>query len=83
MESRGIATISITLKPEISFGVKVPRAAFVRFPLGYPFGEPARADLQSKIIGDLLSLVQATPGPPADSTESGPIFQLPYRWKVD
>lgn len=78
-----MVTISVTLKPEITYGVQVPRAAFVRFPLGNPFGEAGRADLQTRILLDLLSVLAATPGPPTDPGTCGPIARLPYRWRID
>jgi hypothetical protein len=83
IEMRGIATISLTLKPEITFGVRVPRAAYIRFPLGYPLGEPHRPDLQDRILADLLETIIRTPGPPPNPDECGPIVRLPYRWRID
>lgn len=83
IEAEGIATISVTLKPEITWGVKVPRAAYVRFPLGHPLGDPGRSDLQERILRDLLAGIEATPGPPDDPGRCGPIIRLPYRWRID
>ena len=83
IERKGISTVSVTLKPEITWGVRVPRAAHVRFPLGYPFGEPHRADLQERILSDLFSIAKDAPNPTIDSPECGPIYRLPYRWRVD
>jgi hypothetical protein len=83
IEGRGITTISVTLKPEITYGVKVPRGAFVRFPLGNPFGGPGRSHLQTRIFLDLLAVLEKTPGPADDPDECGPIVRLPYRWRID
>ena len=83
IEERGIKSVSVTLKPEITYGVKVPRAAFVRFPLGSPFGEQGRSDLQTRIMLDLLRIVETTPGPADQPDECGPIARLPYRWRID
>jgi D-proline reductase (dithiol) PrdB len=60
--------------PEITMGVGVPRAAFVRFPLGTPFGEPGQADVQRAILLDLLRLVWEAPG-------AGTVVKFPYRWR--
>jgi len=74
IEAAGIATASITTSPEITMGVGVPRAAYVRFPLGTPFGEPGHTDVQRAILLDLLKLVWTAPGPRT-------VVKLPYRWR--
>jgi hypothetical protein len=74
IEAAGIATASLTTMPEITMGVGVPRAGFVRFPLGNPFGEAGHADVQRAILSDLLSLVWEAPGP-------GTVVKFPYRWR--
>jgi D-proline reductase (dithiol) PrdB len=52
----------------------VPRAVFVKWPLGHPLGEP-QAPLQQRtvIFRALLRLVQAE--------EAGIIEELGYRWR--
>lgn len=55
-------------------GVGVPRAAFVRFPLGTPFGEPGESHVQRAILADLLTLVWEAPGP-------GTCVKFAYRWR--
>ena len=74
LERSGIATVTLTLRPEITAHMKVSRAAFVRFPLGNPFGEAGRPDHQRRILGDLLQLVN-------DATEPNTLIELPYRWR--
>lgn len=74
LERSGIATVSLTLRPEITFGVGVPRAAFVRFPLGNPFGENGRPDHQRTVLRDLLDLV-------ATADEPRTLVELPHRWR--
>jgi hypothetical protein len=73
LERAGMSTVTVSMRPEISLAMKVPRGAYVRFPLGNPFGEPGRSDQQSRILEDLFDLVE---------TAEGPTFvELPYRWK--
>jgi hypothetical protein len=60
--------------PGITIGVGVPRAGYVRFPLGTPFGEPGEVRVQRAILEDLLSLVWEAPG-------SGTVVRFPYRWR--
>lgn len=74
MESRGIATISLTHLPKLTKKVDPPRSVYIRFPLGRSFGHAGRNDLQHKILLDLLHRVQAY-------KENTPYPQLPYRWK--
>jgi D-proline reductase (dithiol) PrdB len=74
LEAAGIATASLTTMPEITMGVGVPRAGFVRFPLGTPFGEPGHTEVQRAILLDLLRLVWEAEGPQT-------VVKLPYRWR--
>ena len=73
LESAGIATVSVTLRPDITAHVGAPRAAFVRFPLGNPLGEAGRRDPQRRILTDLLGLVERL--------EEPTLVELPYRWR--
>ncbi|HJQ77375.1 MAG TPA: hypothetical protein VJ948_08960 [Acidimicrobiia bacterium] len=68
-----MATVIVSMRPEISFAMKVPRGAYVRFPLGNPFGEPGRPDQQNRILHDLFDLVE--------SLEEPALVELPYRWR--
>ena len=74
VEAAGIATVSISMKPEITLGVRVPRAGYLRFPLGNPFGSPFDAELQAQILTDILATLTGT-------TEPGGVYELPYRWR--
>ncbi len=81
LESAGIACASVTLKPEITDGVKVSRAAWVRFPLGRPLGPAGQPGLQRAITEDVLGLITAFPELTGQAAESGAIVRLPYRWR--
>lgn len=74
IESAGIATVSISTKPEITMFVGVPRAGFLRFPLGNPIGERFNKTLQTQILMDLLTILREATGP-------GTLYELPYRWR--
>ncbi len=63
LERAGITTASITMLPEITRKVGVPRALEVPYPLGYPFGQPHNPDLQRRILRSLLTLLEAPGGP--------------------
>lgn len=74
VEARGIATVSVSLKPEITLGVGVPRAGYLRFPLGSPLGEADNAELQRSILADLFRVLDEADRP-------GSVLELPYRWR--
>ena len=66
-------TVSLSMRPEITAFMNVSRAAFVRFPLGNPLGEPNHPEQGRLVFADLLCLLE-------EATE--PTFvELPYRWK--
>ena len=73
LERSGIATVSLTLRPDITAHMNVSRAAYVRFPLGNPFGEAHRPDQQRRVLLDLLEIVVDAPAPT--------LRELPYRWR--
>lgn len=66
------------MKPEETYMLAVPRAAYLRFPLGNPIGEPGNIKQQQSILVDLLTLVADFPYP---RPKSSGIAMLPYRWR--
>jgi hypothetical protein len=74
IESAGIATVLVTMKPEITVHVGSPRALWVRFPLGNPCGEPFRADQQRKVLLGALAVFE-------EASTAGELFELAYRWR--
>jgi D-proline reductase (dithiol) PrdB len=73
LEGAGMSTVTVSMRPDISLAMKVPRAVYVRFPLGNPMGEPGRADQQRRILEDLFELLE--------SAEEPQVVELPYRWR--
>ena len=73
LEAAGMSTVSVCLRPDISLAMKVPRAVYVRFPLGNPLGEPNRPDQQRRILEDLFGLLETADEPT--------VVELPYRWR--
>ncbi len=74
LESAGIPTVSISITRDLTEAVGVPRAVFVKWPLGHPLGE-AHATLQQRtlIFRSLSLLVSA--GKPGIIDDPG------YRWR--
>lgn len=73
IERSGIPTVSLSLRPEITYGTKVPRAAYARFPMGNPFGEPNHPEQGRLVFAALLDLLENAEGPE--------FIELPFRWK--
>jgi len=80
LEREGIPTAQISLIREQTAAIKPPRALWVPFMLGRPFGVPGDADFQRRVLRALLSLFEGKRGPlledypedaPAESLESG------------
>jgi hypothetical protein len=63
LESRGIATTSISLVREHTERIKPPRALFVPFPFGHAFGRPNDPALQHRVLRAALDMLAAPAGP--------------------
>ena len=73
IEQRGIPTVSVTVAPDVSAAVKVPRAIFVPWPMGHHFGVPFHTQMQRRVILAALALLQS-------ATVSGTIEKLAIPW---
>jgi hypothetical protein len=62
-------TASITMLPEVTRKVRVPRALAVPYPLGYPLGPPDDPAQQRRILLALLALAEARDVPRLESLE--------------
>ncbi|MEX1020104.1 MAG: hypothetical protein WDZ49_10620 [Litorilinea sp.] len=61
IEAQGISTVAISITKELTLSVGVPRAVFLRWPLGHPLGEPhQRAQQQTVIYHALQTLLEAS-----------------------
>ncbi len=63
LEREGIPTAQISLIREQTAAIKPPRALWVPFMLGRPFGAPSEPDFQRKVLRHLLSLFDHAAGP--------------------
>ena len=59
LERRGIVTASITMLPEITAKIGVPRTLAVPFPLGYPLGVPNDSGVQGAVLRALLGPLES------------------------
>jgi len=63
MEAAGLATTQISLVREHTETIVPPRALWVSFPLGRPFGVPGDADFQGRVLQAVLGLFDHNVGP--------------------
>jgi hypothetical protein len=63
IEREGVPTAQISLIREQTAAIRPPRALWVPFVLGRPFGAPNEPDFQRKVLRALLSLFERSPGP--------------------
>jgi D-proline reductase (dithiol) PrdB len=73
LEGAGLATIALTLEPEISKHVQVPRAMIVDFPPGCPVGEPSEPEKQRKVLREALEYLSTM-------TQPGMVWKSPFKW---
>jgi D-proline reductase (dithiol) PrdB len=73
VEAAGIPTVGVSVCPDITYQLLVPRAVALRFPMGNPFGASMDTSMQSRILRDALALLHTV-------TTPGEIVTLPYEW---
>ena len=66
-------TVTVAMRPEITANMHVSRAAFVRFPLGNPFGEPHQPAQHDLVFDRLLDVLEHATEPT--------IVEMPFRWR--
>jgi D-proline reductase (dithiol) PrdB len=73
IETAGLATISLTVEPEMMKRVRVPRAMVVDFPPGCPVGEPTDHEKQRKVLAEALEYLTTMTAP-------GTVWKSPFKW---
>lgn len=73
IEARGIPTVALSMIPDLTRAVGVPRLAGIGYPMGRPLGRPHDADGQRAVLRSMLELLAAAPGPDT-------YVELPYVW---
>ena len=63
LERAGLPTTQISLIRKHTEGLRPPRALFVPFELGRPFGAPNKPDFQRRVLLDALKLLERYDGP--------------------
>ena len=73
LEARGIPTVALSMIPELTRAVGVPRLAGISYPMGRPFGRPHDADGQRAVLRQVLELLSSAPAPDT-------YVELPFVW---
>ncbi len=74
IEAIGIPTVALSIARDLTAAVGVPRAVFLRWPMGHPLGEPHRPAQQRTVIFLALRLLLEADGP-------GILLEPGLRWR--
>lgn len=78
IEREGVPTAQVSLIREQTAAIRPPRALWVPFMLGRPFGAPGDADFQRKVLRAVLDLFERASGPVLeDFPEDAPSTDAP------
>src|SRR4026207_1635093 len=73
LEAKGFPTVALSMIPDLTRAVGVPRLAGISYPMGRPLGRPHDPDGQRAVLRAMLDLLSAAQGP--DS-----YVELPFVW---
>ena len=73
IEASGIPTVALSMIPDLTRAVGVPRLAGIGYPMGRPMGQPHACDGQRAVLRSLLNLLATAGGP-------GAYDELPFEW---
>jgi hypothetical protein len=76
LEEGGIPTVIVGSARDVVEHCGVPRFLFTDFPLGNPCGKPWEVEMQRRIVGQALDLLEAATGPRTT-------VQTPFIWSED
>ena len=65
--------MTLSMIPDLTRAVGVPRLVGVSHPMGQPFGRPHDADRQRAVLRSMLELL-------ANATAPGTVIELPFEW---
>lgn len=84
LEEEGIATVAISLVRPQTERTRAPRALWVPFELGRPFGPPSDSAFQRRVVMAALGLLEATGGPVLleDFPDEDPRAQPDPEWRA-
>lgn len=75
LEQLGWPTVALSLLPELSRIVGVPRTLALHFPFGAPCGDPFNRALQRAVLAEALDLLESAPAP-------GEVRESRHTWRA-
>jgi hypothetical protein len=73
IEASGIPTVSLSMIPDLTRAVGVPRLAGISYPMSRPLGNPHDADGQRAVLRAMLEVLTR-------ATEPDTYVELPFVW---
>lgn len=73
IEASGIATVALSMIPELTRAVGVPRLAGISYPMGRPLGRPGDREGQRAVLRSTLAMLESATGPDTYT-------ELPFEW---
>jgi len=73
LEARGFSTLCLTMIPEFSRKIGIPRTAAIEYPFGRPVGQVHDWSGQRQVLLETLSCLEKASNP-------GEVFHLPFIW---
>lgn len=62
-EGSGLVTVSLSMIPEVTERVGVPRAGIVHHPMGAPYGAPGHPEARRQLLLNMLDLAREAQAP--------------------
>ncbi len=66
LEASGISTVALSMIPDLTRAVGVPRLAGISYPFGRPLGSPHDADSQRAVLRATLEVLASASRPDTD-----------------
>ena len=73
LEASGIPTVTLSMIPDLTRAVGVPRLAGISYPMSRPLGRPHDADGQRAVLRATLEVLASASGPDC-------YVELPFEW---
>ena len=73
LEASGIPTVALSMIPDLTRAVGVPRLAGISYPMGRPLGRPHDAQGQRAVLRATLEVLASASGPDT-------YVELPFQW---
>jgi hypothetical protein len=73
LEASGIPTVTLSMIPDLTRAVGVPRLAGISYPMSRPIGRPHDADGQRAVLRATLEVLASATGPDC-------YVELPFEW---